>query len=464
MSQDDRDNAEGDVAGNPVHDDRYIVVSVDSHVGPSVTDQLGQYCPAAHRDDFERFVAEMEAHGLMSWRSSEASKDGEDESWSLGRRLTPADAEKFAKVAGIRNADQVDLAFMRRSVEASFCPGLQDHAARLADMDHAGVAASVIYHGGLNGQSIPFSTTGLITWGDTRYNELEPVGVRMYNQWLADFVSQAPERHAGIAHIPISDPEACVREVEWAANAGLKGINLPAPRGDFPMLNDPVWEPLWAVCAESGMSLNTHGGGGEHYPYKGDGAQSMYMMETAWRTRRGLWVMILGGVFERHPELKLVMTEPWMDWATQVVADMDGLYTGPASGPLRATLPQPPSVYFRRNCYLGASFLSNWEARYGVEHDLVANTMWGDDYPHAEGTWPHTREAMQATFHDIDPVHTRQYLGDTAIDVYGLDRRALAEVAGRIGPTVSEVATPYTPPDDEAVGLYAFRNGPGIFA
>ncbi len=153
-----------------------------------------------------------------------------------------------------------------------------------------------------------------------------------------------------------------------------------------------------------------------------------------------------------------------MDWATQVVADMDGLYTGPASGPLRATLPQPPSVYFRRNCYLGASFLSNWEARYGVEHDLVANTMWGDDYPHAEGTWPHTRQALQATFHDIDPVHTRQYLGDVAIDVYGLDRGALAQVAARIGPTVSEVATPYTPPADEAVGLYAFRTGPGIFA
>ena len=104
-----------------------------------------------------------------------------------------------------------------------------------------------------------------------------------------------------------------MREVEWAAEAGLKGINLPAPRGDFPMLNEPVWEPLWSACEATGMSLNTHGGGGEHYPYKGDGAQSMYMMETTWRTRRGVWVMILGGVFERHPGLKLVMTEQWMD-------------------------------------------------------------------------------------------------------------------------------------------------------
>ncbi len=135
--------------------------------------------------------------------------------------------------------------------------------------------------------------------------------------------------------------------------------------------------------------------------------------------------MILGGVFERHPGLKLVMTEQWMDWAVQVIADMDGLYTGPAGAHLRKTLPRPPSEYFRENCFIGASFLSNWEAKLGIEHDLVANTMWGDDYPHAEGTWPHTREAMRFTFSDVEQRHVRQYLADTAIHVYDLDHRAL---------------------------------------
>ncbi|GMU77250.1 MAG: hypothetical protein AMXMBFR46_00510 [Acidimicrobiia bacterium] len=446
--------------------ERCIVVSVDSHVGPSVTEHLRPYCESAHLDDFDRFASEMAAHGLLAWRSSEAAKPGQDENMTLGRPradLGRDQAEQFARSAGIRHADQVDTRFLQRAYEASLVPGLHDHAARIADMDRAGVAADVIYHGGLNGQSIPFSTTGLIAWGDSRYNHLEAAGVRIYNRWLADFVSEAPARHAGIAHIPISDPEACVREVEWAAAAGLKGINWPAPRGDFPMLNDPVWDPLLAVCEETGMSLNTHGGGGEHYPYQGDGAQAMYMMETTWRTRRGVWVMILGGVFERHPGLALVLTEQWVDWAVPVMADMDGLYTGPGGTALRSTLPEPPSSYFRRNCFIGASFLSNWEAELAVEHDLVANTMWGDDYPHAEGTWPHTREAMQHTFHDVDPAHTRRFLADTAIDVYGFDRGALEQVAAAIGPTVSDLATPCTPPADEAVGLYAFRRGPGIF-
>ena len=89
--------------------------------------------------------------------------------------------------------------------------------------------------------------------------------------------------------------------------------------------------------------------------------------------------------------------------------------------------------------------------------------MWGDDYPHAEGTWPHTRASMAATFAGIDPDHVRRFLGDVAIDVYGLDRDALATVADRIGPTVDELSTPASPPEGEVPGMYAFRNGPGIF-
>jgi predicted TIM-barrel fold metal-dependent hydrolase len=442
-------------------DDRYIVVSTDGHVGPSVKDQLRPYCEAAHLEDFDRFVEEMAGAGLLFWRSSEG-----DENWTMGltskkkaRRLgSDAEAAEFGKIAGFRNPDQLDRRFLQRSYEASLVPGLQDSDARLADMDRAGVAACIIFHGGLNGQSVPFSTTGLISWGHSRYNHLEPVGVRIYNRWLADFVSQEPTRHFGIAHIPISDPEACVREVEWAAANGLSGVNLPAPRGDFPMYNSPVWEPLWAVCEETGLSVNTHGGGGEHYPYEGPGAQAMYMMETAWRTRRGVWVMILGGTFARHPGLKLVLTEQWIDWAPSVMRDMDGLFHGPNGISLRASLGRPPSDYFRQNCYFGASFLSNWEAQFAIEHDLVDNTMWGDDYPHPEGTWPHTRESMAHTFAGIDPRHVAKLVGDVAIDVYHLDRTALQEVANRIGPTDTDLSERGSPPEGATPGLYAFRS------
>src|SRR4051794_18540459 len=70
--------------GDAADSERYVVVSIDSHVGPSVNEQLRPYCEAKYLDDFDRFVAEMESQGLLSWRSSEA-KAGEKQSWSLGK-------------------------------------------------------------------------------------------------------------------------------------------------------------------------------------------------------------------------------------------------------------------------------------------------------------------------------------------------------------------------------------------
>src|SRR5207244_552946 len=98
-------------------------------------------------------------------------------------------------------------------------------------------------------EPVPFSSTGLRAWSSRKYVGLEAEGVHIYNRWLADFISVAPERHVGTAHIPISDVSAAVREVEWARSAGLTAVNLPAPRRDFPSYLDPVWEPFWAACS-----------------------------------------------------------------------------------------------------------------------------------------------------------------------------------------------------------------------
>ena len=89
--------------------------------------------------------------------------------------------------------------------------------------------------------------------------------------------------------------------------------------------------------------------------------------------------------------------------------------------------------------------------------------MWGDDYPHAEGTWPHTRESMALHVLRHRPEARRGSTSATPRSTCtDLDR---AEAAGR-SPTGSArpspiLATPCTPPEDEAPGLYAFRTGPG---
>ena len=105
---------------------------------------------------------------------------------------------------------------------------------------------------------------------------------------------------------------------------------------------------------------------------------------------------------------------------------------------LTAQLTMRPSEYFDRNCFIGASNTRRRELarRYEIG---VGNLMWGNDFPHPEGTWPHTREWLQKAFHDIPVDETRSMLGLTAASVYGFDVGALEPLVDRIGPTPSDL-------------------------
>ena len=93
--------------------------------------------------------------------------------------------------------------------------------------------------------------------------------------------------------------------------------------------------------------------------------------------------------------------------------------------------------------------------------------MWGSDYPHVEGTFVHpdgaampsvTRLALRNTFCNIPPEHTRRMIGENAIDVYDLDRAALAAIARHRRTDDGELGTPIdTVP--EGASLHAFRSG-----
>ncbi|MBT8076434.1 MAG: amidohydrolase, partial [Gammaproteobacteria bacterium] len=76
----------------------------------------------------------------------------------------------------------------------------------------------------------------------------------------------------------------------------------------------------------------------------------------------------------------------------------------------------------------------------GSRHAIGVNKlMWGSDYPHMEGTWPNTRFKLQETFHDVEESEIRAILGETAIDVFGFDRKLMTEAAQRIGPALGDI-------------------------
>ncbi|HVX23205.1 MAG TPA: amidohydrolase family protein [Acidimicrobiales bacterium] len=414
--------------GETYTDARYMVVSVDAHVGPP-TEAFAEYCPAKYRDDFDLAVR----------RAKEAMGPP-------GRTF-----ETIAKKAlGLKSVDPALLAAAER---ANLVAGQWDPDARRADMDADGVSADVIFHGTQNGEQLPFVADALFVTSSGGNSELEAVGCRMYNRWLVDFVSGCPERHAGLAYVPWSDIDAAVEELAWAREAGLRGVNFPSPNQKRPYYYDPGYERFWAAAADLEMPLTTHAAGGDRWDYE-DGVlgQAFQIMELGFLARRSIWQLTFSGVFERHPKLKYVLTEARATWVNEVIRDMDYAYTDTVNPALRERLPRLPSEYWMTHCFIGGSFLSHDEAALYPDRG-AANIMWGSDYPHLEGTFPYTLPSLQATFAGIRPDYVRPMIGLTAAKVYGLDVDYLNRLAAQIGPTEKQLSQPPSDrPGPEYVG------------
>lgn len=388
-----------------------VLISSDNHVGPLLP-QLREYCPKALLDTFDDFAKEQ---------------------------LPPSPLQATE--------------------------GHHDMHARIRDMNRDGCVGEVLFHGSQNGIPLPFigaraaqKTAGFTHPFSFEGLDLEMVyaGMHIYNEWLADYVSVEPERHVGLAHIPAWDPEASAREAEWAADHGLRGINFPAMRPGMPPLHHEVWDRFYAVCAERGLPLANHGGAGDEDAWDGPGATALRSHESCWHSKRLMWWMILQGVFERHPHLKLVITEIPGIWWMHLLNELDSV------GQVMTQLPRTASEYAATNVWHGATFISQGEAETAVRDGYWKRVLWGSDYPHIEGTWQagddtQTRLSLRYSFAGLPIPAIRAIAGENAMDVYGFDRPKMYEVAERIGaPTPDEVTSPL---DEipEKHGMFAFR-------
>jgi len=218
---------------------------------------------------------------------------------------------------------------------------------------------------------------------------------------------------------------------------------IPTRWFDAPAYHDPVYEPVWAAIGERAMVLHTHSGAGPADYDVGPGFIAIYATEAYWWAARPLWVLLWSGVFERHPTLQYSIAENGAWWVPDLVRKMDEKYHGghntkKMGNAFREQLSMPPSAYLDRNISLGVSTpqVEDVERRHEIG---VGNFLWGNDFPHPEGTFPYTRERVRLRFHDVPEDETRRMLGLNAAEVYGVDVAALSPLVERIGPRVSEI-------------------------
>jgi len=383
----------------------YLVISADCHA-------------AARWPDYEPYLERRHLGEFREWYGAR-----ED---AAARR--PGEGRLF-------DSGFLDALDRESAVEGGGRAGTWNGAQRVRELDADGVAGEVIFPAAENFHA-PFHGNHPRTG---RYEpaprELRAAGARAYNRWLADLCAEQPERRAGVALVDLADVDAALEEIRSAQRAGLRGgILLPAEWEELPSYNHPRYEPVWSLCAELGMPVNTHPLGSMRDAYGNlPGATGIFLSEVKWFAHRPLTFLIWGGVFERHPELVFVLTEQQIDWVPEALSWYDELYERPIFAQLRDELPRRPSEYWQRQCFLGASFAYRREVEMRREIG-IDKIMWGSDYPHAEGTWPHTREWLRDAFSGLPADEIGAMLGGNAARVYGFEPAKLAPLVARIGP------------------------------
>ena len=422
--------------GGPDTGRPYVVVSADAHAAPDTLEQYLSYVDPAHREAVAAF-GDLSAVAIPMFGGVDPGEiDDADAVRAVAtRRLAGMGVDTHAAVDWLAN-------YGEEWVFPSDADGR-----RLAYLEAQGIHAEVVFPG-------PVLAGGLspaMYLGGHSSKNLEVVwpALSAYNRWLAEFCAAAPGRRTGCIPIDLHDMDRAVAEVAWARANGLHGgIMLPAMslRNGMPGYADDYYEPLWSACEDHGIVVNLHTGASgtatdakQLYDAKHGGFLGLY--EVFVFTRRPLWFLIFGGVFDRHPDLKVVVTENGVQWLPSLVRDMESFFDTHGGAPVRSYLKMRPAEYVDRHVFLGGSLMKRSEAEMREEIG-VDRLMWGADYPHLEGAAPVHRLVLRQVFGGMPEEDLRKILGANAVQVFGFDGDLLQGVADRVGPTVADLSTP----------------------
>lgn len=349
--------------------DPLVVISADGHAFAIMSDYR-PYIDPSWRQEFDEFLVEWESRGTHNFDPA-----------ALRQRIDPKDVDEWEA-----------LMFSSGRVNA-----FADPQKRLAEAAREGVAAEVLFPD----FGLPFELYSPLVRVALGHPPLEHgrrvESYRAFNRWLSDFVSVAPARFAGMGIVSWDEVDAAVLDIAQLARGGLKGVVLPEFSRRRPLFH-PDFEPIWNAIEEHGLVVGAHiaisATSDEPLYFPGlphpGLASGVFVPEIFFACHNLLTHLIWGGVLERHPALKVAITETGSAWTVPALAEMDHAYErGYNRSDFKDVLPHRPSEYFQRQCFIGSSIFSRAEieGRYTIGIDRM---MLGMDFPHHKGTLVHT--------------------------------------------------------------------------
>lgn len=287
--------------------------------------------------------------------------------------------------------------------------------ARVSDLALDGVDAEIL-----------FPNKGLTIWAtpDAQFSHLM---CRAYNDWAWETFADHNDVLIPMACVAPAALDETLAEIQRCAELGFKGLSLPCkpvfgpPDVDDPNYNLKEFEPLWDCIAEVDLPITFHVSTGRdpRTARSQGGAVINYTVHSLAPTMEPLVNLCASGVAERHPTLRFGSIEAGIGWVPWMLDAMDEAYRKHHMW-VRPKLDGLPSDYFRRQ-----GFASFQEDRPGLDlardHDLVDNFVWANDFPHHEGSWPYSAQAIERTMGTLDDGERARILGLNAARIFGID-------------------------------------------
>jgi predicted TIM-barrel fold metal-dependent hydrolase len=290
--------------------------------------------------------------------------------------------------------------------------GAYDPVARAAELDRESIEAEILY-----------PTIGLSLFG-IRDSELRRACFTAFNDWLAEHCAGARTRLFGVAMITTDDIDRGVAELERCVGMGLPGAMISIGQQSGESYGDARFEKFWSAAEGLGVPVSLHVAATET-SWQNTGSMFVDFACVFTPTMYAVTSMIFSGLFDRHPKLKVLSVENDASWPLAVLERMDDRWIhdrlwAPVMGQRGAAITsgRTPSQIFHD--HVACTFMRDRTAIVSREIIGRQNLMWGADFPHFDGAWPHSARILERQFDGV-PLEDQVAIGrNNAIKWYNL--------------------------------------------
>jgi predicted TIM-barrel fold metal-dependent hydrolase len=210
-----------------------------------------------------------------------------------------------------------------------------------------------------------------------------------------------------------------IRDLRRIKALGLRGVMMPGNPAvaDY---HDQVYDPFWEAAVDLGLPLSFHILTSRDDTFRARGPKINAFMAIIRGCQDIIGLFVFGGVFERHPKLRLVCVEADAGWVPHYMYRMDHAWERHRYWLTGGPLTRMPSEYFREHVY--TTFQDDWVAFQVKDLCNIRRLMWANDFPHSDSTWPRSREILAKQAAHLTPEERDLILHDNVAELYGLDR------------------------------------------